>query len=132
MAKALVICKEVQSGADKGKPDVGTGYTGFVYVGNLPGAYAVYIITASAGQLVTIQANPNCVGGALVTERNGQDRVKPVELDVPVPAPLRTKINTYRQAQGQAAIPANTTLLQLIKQAENRFEWGTHDVYDPE
>lgn len=128
--KAIIICREIQSGASKGAPDIGTGYSGFVFVGNLPGAYAVYVIVATGPQLAAIQVHANCVGGLLVTERNGEDRIRPAELDVPVPAALRTKINTYRQANGQGNIPASTTLLQVVRFAANHFEWGSHDVWD--
>lgn len=123
--KAALICKEIQAGADKGRPDVGTGYSGFVYVGPLPGSYAIYIITGTGAQLTTIDGHANTVGGLVVTNGGRWS-----QLDVPIPAGLRTKINTYRQAQGQSAIPASATLLQVIRFAASHFDWGTHDVWD--
>jgi len=125
MAKAIVVCKEIQAGANKGAPDVGTGYSGFVYIGNLPGAYAIYVITGSGAQLTVIDQHANTVGGLLVT---GAGRW--AELDVAVPAGLRTKINAYRQAQGLGNIGVNTTLLQVVRFAANHFDYGTHDVWD--
>ena len=127
MAKAIVICKEVQAGATKGAPDIGTGYSGWVYVGNLPGAYAAYVIAATGAQLTTIQAHANCVGGALITE----DGVKWQQMNEPISAASRTKINTYRQAQGQSNIPAGTTLLQVVRFAAKHFDGlGNFDVWD--
>lgn len=127
--KAIGILKEVQSGALKGTPDVGTpgvDYSAFVHIGDLPGAYACVVICGTGAQLLAIQNHANCVLGLQVTEAG----VRWSELDVPVPAGIRTKINTYRQAQGQGNIPASTTLLQVVRVAANNFDWGTHDVFD--
>lgn len=124
--KAAIICKEILAGANKGAPDIGTGYNGFVHIGNLPGAYAIYIITATGAQLTTIQAHVNCVGGLLVTDSG----VRWPELDQAIPAALRTKINVYRTNQGLSTIPANTTLLQVVRFAANHFDFGLFDVFD--
>lgn len=121
MPKAVTICKKDANGA----PDIGTGWQRWVYVGDLPGQYAVYIIVGSGAQLTTIQAHANCVGGLQVT--NG---ARWAELDQPVPAALRTKINAYRATQGQGPIGAGVTLLQVIRFAAATFDWGTHDVFD--
>lgn len=125
--KAIVICKETLAGPTKGAPDLTTPYSGFVYVGNLPGAYAIYIITATGAQLTAIQAEPNCVGGALITE----DGVKWSQMNEPISAGLRTKINTFRANNGQTAIPADTTLLQVVRFAAAHFDGlGNFDVFD--
>lgn len=125
MPKAIVICREILSGTGKGRPDVGTGWRGFVYVGTLPGAYAVYIITGTGPQLTAIDAHANTIGGLLVT---GSERW--AELDVAIPTALRTKINTYRTAQGLSTIPASTTLLQVLRFAANHYDYGNFDVTD--
>lgn len=125
--KAVVICKEILTvGASKGAPDIGTGYNGFVQIGNLPGAYAIYIITGSGAQLTTIDGHANTIGGLVVTASGPRWP----ELDQQIPAGLRTKINTYRQAQGQGNIPVNTTLLQVVRFAANHFDFGNFDVWD--
>lgn len=127
--KAIAILKEVQSGANKGQPDVGTpgvDYSGFVHIGDLPGAYACVVICGIGAQLLAIQSHPNCVCGVQATEAG----VRWSELDVPVPAGIRTKINKWRQANGQGNIPAGTTLLQVVRAAANHFDWGSHDCFD--
>jgi hypothetical protein len=49
----------------------------------------------------------------------------------PISAALRSKINTYRQANGQGNIPAGTTLLQVVRFAANHFDGsGNFDVFD--
>lgn len=129
MAKAVVICKEIQSGASKGAPDIGTGYRGFVQVGQLPGAYCAYVVTGTPAQLSAIDAHANTLVGALVTEAEGSE--KWAELKVQLPAAVRTKINTWRQANGQGNIPVNTTWLQVIRFAANHFDGvGNFDVFD--
>ena len=125
--KAVVICKEVQAGATKGRPDIGTDWGGFVHIGNLPGAYAIYIIVGTGLQLATIDAHVNCVGGLQITDIG----VRWPEMRQAIPAALRTKINTYRIAQGQSTIPAGTTLLQVARFAANHFDGlGNFDVWD--
>jgi hypothetical protein len=126
MPKAVAICRAITSGVDVGAPNIGNGWQRWVRVGDLPGAYAVFIIVGTAAQLTAIQANANCVGGILVTA--GPDRW--AELDQPVPAALRTKINAYLTAQGQPTIGVNVTLLQVIRKAAAEFDWQTHDVWD--
>lgn len=126
MAKAAVICKEIQNGASKGAPDIGTGYRGFVHVGNLPGAYAVYIITGSGAQLTGIDGHANTVGGALVTG----DGVRWSQLDEPLEAGLRTKLNAWLTAREMPTVGPNFTLLQLVRRAAAHFDYGTHDVFD--
>lgn len=128
MAKAIVLCKEIQNGASKGAPDIGTSYRGFVYVGNLPGAYAVYIITGSGAQLTAIQTHANCVGGALVTESGG---VKWGKMNEPISQALLDKINTWRAARKLATVDASTTLKQVAKWAASHFDGqGNFDVFD--
>jgi hypothetical protein len=126
-AKAIVICKEVQSGASKGSPDLTTAMSGWVMVGDLPGAYAIYVIAATGAQLTSIQAEANCVGGALITDAG----VRWPELDVAIPSALRTKINNYLTANSQPTLGAGVTLLQVARKAANNFDYGTHDVFDP-
>lgn len=126
--KAIVICKEIQSGASKGAPDVGTGYRGFVQIGQLPGAYCAYVITGTPAQLAAIDAHANTLVGAPVTEAAGAE--KWAELKVQLPAGVRTKINTYRANNGQGPIPVNTTWLQVIRQAAPHFDFGNFDVGD--
>jgi hypothetical protein len=127
MAKALGIIKETQAGPSKGAPDLSVPYSGFVYVGPLPGNYAVYVITGTGAQLTAIQADANCVAGALITE----DGVKWPEMNQPVPAGIRTKINTYRANQGLAPIGAGVTLKQVAQAAAAHFDGaGNFDVYD--
>ena len=127
MAKALVICKEIQSGASKGAPDIGTGYSGFVYVGNLPGAYAAYVITGTGAQLLAIQGHANFLVGVQVTE--GADRW--AELRATLPAGVRAQINNWRSNNGQGPVPAGTTWLQVIRFAANHFDLaGNFDVFD--
>lgn len=130
MPKAIVICKEVQSGASKGVPDIGTGYSGFVQIGQLPGAYCAYVITGSAAQLAAIQVHANTLVGAVVTEAEGVERW--AELKVQLPVAVRTKINTWRANNGQGSIPVNTTWLQVIKFAANHFDnaAANFDVFD--
>lgn len=127
MAKALVICKEIQSGASKGAPDVGTGYSGFVHIGNLPGAYAAYVITGTGAQLLAIQGHANFLVGVQVTEAG----VRWSELNATLPAGVRTTINNWRQANGQSNISVGTTWLQVFKFAANHFDLsGNFDVFD--
>lgn len=127
MAKAIIICREIQTvGVTKGAPDIGTGYGGWVYIGNLPGAYAVYVIVGTGPQLTAIDAHVNTIGGLLVT--NGGIRWS--QLDVAIPVALRTKINVYRANNSLGPIPANATLLQVVRIAASHFDWGSHDVFD--
>lgn len=125
--KALAICKETQSGPQKGSPDLSVPYHGFVFVGNLPGAYAAYIITGTGAQLTAINADPNCVAGVLITESGARWP----EMDQPVPAGMRTRINTYLTAQGRPTIGAGVTLKQVAQQAAAHFDGlGNFDVDD--
>lgn len=125
--KALAILKEVQVGANKGQPDVGTGWTSFVHIGDLPGAYAAVVICGTGAQLLAISLHANCIFGLQVTS----DGVRWSELDVAVPAAIRTKINTWRAANSLAPIGAGTTLLQVVKFAANHFDGnGNFDVWD--
>lgn len=126
MAKAVAIIKELPSGANKGAPDIVTPYSGFVYIGPLPGAYAIYVIAATGAQLTSIQLEANCIGGLLITDTG----VRWPELDQAIPAGLRTKINTYRTGQGLGSIPAGTTLFQVARFAANIFDFGLYDVFD--
>lgn len=121
MAKGIAICRTDSSGG----PNIGTGWHRWVKVGDLPGQYAVYVIVGSGPQLIAIDAHQNCVAGLQVT---GAGRWP--ELDLPVPAGLRTRINAYRATQGQGPIGAGVTLLQVMRGAAAAFDWGTHDVWD--
>ncbi len=124
--KAIVIARAIASGPDAGAPNIGNGWHRWVRVGDLPGAYAVFVIVATGAQLTAIQANANCVGGIFVTGEG----IRWAELDQPVPTALRTKINTYLTAHSQPTIGVNVTLLQVMRKAAADFDWGTHDVWD--
>lgn len=127
MAKALAIIKETQVGANKGAPNLSVPYKGFVHVGDLPGSYAVYLITGTGAQLTAINADANCVAGVLVTESGP----KWPEMDQPVPAGMRTRINNYLTSQGRPNIGAGVTLKQIAQQAAAHFDGaGNFDVDD--
>lgn len=120
--KAVAIIKKDSQGA----PDIGTGWDRWVWIGDLPGNYAVYIIVGTGAQLTAIQANANCIGGLVVTN-NGS---RWAELDQAIPTSLKNKINAYRASQGQGNIGAGTTLLQVIQVAAATFDWGITDCWD--
>ena len=128
MVKALGIIKELQSGVNKGAPDVAGAYSGFVYVGPLVANYAIYVITATGPQLTAIQAEANCIAGVLITDAG----VRWPEMSQPVPAGIRTKINTWRAANSLAPIGTGVTLLQVAKFARANFtgDGATYDVFD--
>lgn len=127
--KAIVICKEIQSGSSKGAPDIGTGYSGFVHIGSLPGSNAIYVITGTNAQLTTIEAHSNTVGGLVITE--GESVGKWPEMNQAIPETLRTKINVWLTSQGRATLPAGTTLLTVARLAAAHFDGlGNFDVFD--
>lgn len=120
--KAVVICRADNDGA----PDIGTGWHRWAHVGDLPGAYAIYIVVASGVQLTAIEAMPGVVGGAVVS--NGSVRWS--QLDEPLQPALRTKLNTWLTNRGLPTVGSNFTLLQLVRRAASEFDYGTHDVWD--
>lgn len=130
MSKAIVICKETQSGASKGAPDVGTGYSGWVYVGTLPGSTAIYLITGTSAQLTTILGHANTVGGLNVSEDEAAGKWP--QMNQAISSTLRTKINTWLTSQGRATLPAGATLLQVARLAADHFtpDGSTFDVWD--
>jgi len=123
MAKAIAVIKADSTGA----PDIGTGWHRWVWVGDLPGAWAFYIIVGTGPQLTAIDAHANTGWGMVVTS-DGTNRWP--QLDQAIPAGARTRLNTFLSARGLPTAPAGTTLLQVIRRGAAKYDWGLTDVWD--
>lgn len=87
-------------------------YHGHIFIGQVAG-WGAYLISGTGPQLTAINALPEAVGIAVMTQT--ADGVKWAELDSTVTLAVRTKINNYLTSQGLATIPAGWTNRKVVK-----------------
>lgn len=111
-----------------GQPDIDptvTPYHGYVLcdrIGNT--GWGAYLFSGTGPQLVALDAHPQVVGIAAVTQ-----------LDDQVGSAVRTKINSWLSNRGQPTIPAGWSnrrvVREIYKRANARFDLNNFDVAEP-
>jgi hypothetical protein len=88
-----------------------TDYHGHVYIGSVAG-WGAYLISGTAAQLTAINALPEAVGIAVLTQ--SAEGAKWTELDSNITLAIRNKLNTWLTARGYPTIPAGWTNRQVV------------------
>ena len=107
-----------------------TPYKGHVLCGQ-QGQFGGYIFSGSASQLAALNALPNVVGLAVMTE---SAMAKWPELENAIVPARRTRLNTWLTARSYPTLPANWTYRQAITAVWRRlyadFQIGNYDILD--
>ena len=131
MPRAIVITKMIQTGEDRGVPDVANADDlSFVHIGatGLPGQNKAYVVTGTGAALTALSSDPNFMLGQQIS-RDGEVTAWE-DSRTAIAAGVKGDINTWLTNNGHGTLGAEDSILDLLHVFYPGYSPGADNVHD--
>ena len=131
MPRAIVITKMVQTGEDRGVPDVANaGDLSFVHIGSggLPGNNKAYVVTGTGAALTALASDPNFMLGQQISQDG--DVTAWEDSRTAIAPGVKGDINTWLTNNGHGTLGAEDSILDLLHVFYPGHSPGADNVHD--